>query len=202
MPATRDILRLADDVLTAQLPRLGFERQSRGIYQRTDPSADADGWLGLNETMHDGVRLFPFVGVRHRALEAKLAELGVTGDGPSLAVQLGYLAPEGAALSWLFQGETAADEATATQLVGVVEQYALPFFERNRNLQTLAESFATYAFVEASAYAVPVIYSLLGQRELAERSIDDELAGDGSEAGSEYRDFVQRFRESLRVGPR
>jgi hypothetical protein len=196
MPTTSDILRSADHALTPQLERLGFERQSRGIYERTDPSAEADGWLGLNEATYDGVRLFPFVGVRHCALEAKLAELGVEAGGPSLAVQVGYLTPERSALSWMFQGETAADEATAAELVGVVERYALPFFERNRSLRTLAESFATHSLAEASAYAVPVIYSLLGQREVAERSIDDELAGDGSDAGSEYRDFVRRFRES------
>ena len=197
MPTTRDILRASDRVLTAQLQNLGFDRQSFGIYELADPSAQADGWLGLNTATDDGVRLFPFVGVRHRGLEARLAQLGVEGDGPSLAVQLGYLGPERKACSWIFLGEAAADNTTATELVAAVDQYALPFFERNRNLQTLVESFAEYSYVEASAYAVPVIYSLLGQRELAEQSIDDDLAGEPGEAGSEYRDFVERFRKSL-----
>jgi hypothetical protein len=42
---------------------------------------------------------------------------------------------------------------------------------------------------------------MLGKRELAEHSIDDDFARDTSEVGSEYRNFVQRFRESLMAQP-
>jgi hypothetical protein len=194
MATTRDILRSADHLLTAQLQSLGFERQSLGIYERADPAAEADAWLGLNKATYDGVRFFPFVGVRHRVLEAKLAQLGLEGRGPWLTVQLGYLTPQSSALSWSFQGETEADEATAAELTAAVERYALPFVERNRSLETLAASFAVHSYNEQRAYAVPVVYALLGRRELAEQSIDTGFAADGSEAGAEYRAFVERFR--------
>src|SRR2546421_675287 len=102
---TRDILRSADHALTARLQKLGFSRRSRGIFERADPLGEADGWLGLNEAVSGEVRLFPFVGVRHREVEATFARLGVPSDGPLGTVQLGYLGPERAARSWTFRGD-------------------------------------------------------------------------------------------------
>src|SRR5215208_4517254 len=93
--STRDVLRMADDVLTERLREVGFLRVGRGIYERGTASADVQGWLGLNESVADGVRLLPFVGVRHRAVETMLGRLGASAySGPLATVQLGYLMPE------------------------------------------------------------------------------------------------------------
>ena len=86
---------MADDVLTERLREVGFLRVGRGIYERGTASADVQGWLGLNESVADGVRLLPFVGVRHRAVETMLGRLGASAySGPLATVQLGYLMPE------------------------------------------------------------------------------------------------------------
>lgn len=193
VPATRDILRSTDHMLTVRLQKLGFSRASRGIFERVDPLAEADGWLGLNEAKRDGVQLFPFVGVRHREVEATFIRLGFPFDGPLGTVQLGYLGPDKAARSWTFTGKVAPDEATATDLTLSVERDALPFFERNRDLRTLAESILRHSDEDLRAYALPVVYYLLGERGLAEQAIDEELQNGESEAGLDYRRFVDHL---------
>jgi len=185
---------MADDVLTERLREVGFLRVGRGIYERGTASADVQGWLGLNESVADGVRLLPFVGVRHRAVETMLGRLGASAySGPVATVQLGYLMPEGGARWWNFRGETASDERAAGDLVTTVQRFALPFFESNRGLPALAESVKTNADEDSRAYVLPVIYRLLEQPQLAEQALDAELRADESEAGDGYRSFVDRF---------
>lgn len=191
---TRAVLRLADELLTERLRGVGFVRVSRGIYERETASTDVRGWLGLNESVSEGVRLLPSVGIRHRAVEAMLDRLGASGYASPLAtVQLGYLTPRRAARWWSFQGETAPDEEAADDLVATVQRFALPFFESNRDLPALAESVRTNAYEEARAYVLPVIYRLMRQPQLSERALDAELRADGGEAGDRYRSFVERF---------
>jgi hypothetical protein len=192
VPDTRDILRSADRLLTDRLQLLGFARRSRGIYE-----LDVHGWLGLNESLRGEVRLWPFVGALNQEVDETLVRLGVLSAAPVAIVQLGYLMPRAAARSWLFGGDLAADEVTAADLVLNVERFAVPFFEENRDLRNLAESVARNAHEDSRAYLGPVLHYLLDERELAERSIDEELRRDQSTAGSEYREFVARFLEVL-----
>lgn len=193
MPRTREILRLADRLLTDRLQLLGFARRSRGIYE-----LDVHGWLGLNESLRGEVRLWPFVGVRHNEVDETLARLSAPPHDPIVPVQLGYLMPQAEVRSWLFDGDLVSDEATTADLVLNVERFALPFFERNRDLRNLSESVARNSDEDSRAYLAPVLHYLLDERELAEQSIDEELAKDQSTAGSEYREFVARFLDLLR----
>jgi len=193
VPETRDILRLADRLLTDRLEPLGFARKSRGICE-----LDVHGWLGLNESLQGEVRLWPFVGARNPQVDQALARLGAPPHDPIATVQLGYLMPQVAARSWLFEGDLVSDEATTADLVLNVERFAVPFFEQNRDLRNLSESVARNSDEESRAYLAPLIYYLLDERELAEQSIDEELANDQSTAGTEYREFVARFLEQLR----
>ena len=191
---TRHVLRLADDVLTKRLRDVGFVRVERGIYERGGVSADVQGWLGLNESVSGGVRLLPFVGVRHRAVDAMLDHLGASAySSPLATVQLGYLTPEATARWWTFQGEREPDERAAGDLATTVQRFALPFLEANCDLPALAESIKTNAHEDSRAYVLPVIYRLLGQPQLAEQALDPDLRADESEAGDSYRRFVERF---------
>jgi hypothetical protein len=190
VPGTRDILRLADSLITDRLQRLGFSRQSRGVYELA-----AHGWLGLNESLRGEVRLWPFVGAKNEQVDRALASLGVPSGGPIVTVQLGYLTPEEAARSWLFEGDPAHDEAAAADLIRNVQHFALPFFEQNRDLKNLSESVARHSDEDSRAYLAPVLHYLLDQRELAEQAIDEELRTSQSPAGSEYRAFVARLLE-------
>jgi len=185
---------LSDRLLTDRLELLGFARRSRGIYE-----LDEHGWLGLNESLRGEVRLWPFVGARHKQVDETLARLSAHSEGPIATVQLGYLMPEAAARSWLFEGDLGSDEVTAADLVLNVERFAVPFFEQNRDLKNLSESVARNSDEDSRAYLAPVLHYLLDQRELAEQSIDEELANDQSTAGSEYREFVARFLALLRA---
>ena len=194
MPGTRDILRLADRLLTDRLQLLGFARLSRGIYE-----LDVHGWLGLNESLRGEVRLWPFVGARNQQVDETLSRLGAPSAGPIATLQLGYLMPQAAAQSWLFEGDLASDELTAADLVVNVERFAVPFFDENRDLRNLSESVARNSDEDSRAYLGPVLHYLLDERELAEQSIDEELRADQSTAGSEYREFVARFLELLRA---
>ena len=194
MSGTRDILRLADRLLTERLQLLGFARRSRGIYE-----LDVYGWLGLNDSLRSEVRVWPFVGVLNHEVDETLSRLGAPVGGPIATVQLGYLMPEAAARSWLFEGDLASDEVTAADLALNVERYAVPFFEQNRDLRNLFESVARNSDEDSRAYLEPVLHYLLGAREIAERSIDEELRTDHSTAGSEYREFVARFSDLLRT---
>jgi hypothetical protein len=194
VPDTRDILRLADRLLTDRLQLLGFARQSRGIYE-----LDVHGWLGLNESLRGEVRLWPFVGARHKEVDQTLARLSAPSDGPIATVQLGYLMPQAAARSWLFQGDPASDEVAAADLVLNVERFAVPFLEQNRDLRNLCDSVARNSDEDSRAYLAPVLHYLLDERELAEQSIDEKLRTDPSTAGSEYREYVARFLELLRA---
>lgn len=190
----RDVLTIVDDLLTERLREAGFLRVGRGIYERVTASDDVQGWLGLNESVADGVRLLPFVGVRHRAVETMLDRLGAPAYSSPLApVQLGYLMPAGAARWWSFLGEKASDERAAGDLVTTVQRFALPFFDSNRGLPALADSVKTNADEDSRAYVLPVIYRLLEQPQLAEQALDAELRADESEAGDGYRTFVERF---------
>jgi hypothetical protein len=191
---TRDILRLADRLLTDRLQLLGFARRSRGIYE-----LGVHGWLGLNESLDGEVRLWPFVGVRHAQLDQTLARLSAPVGDAFATVQLGYLMPQAAARSWLFEGDLASDDATAADLVLNVERFAVPFFEQNRDLRNLSESVARNSDEDSRAYVVPVLHYLLDERELAEESLDEELRTNQSAAGTEYRGFVARFLELLRA---
>jgi MoxR-like ATPase len=101
--------------------------------------------------------------------------------------------PERAARWWTFQGEAAADERAAQDLVTTVQRFALPFIESNRDLQVLAQSVRTNADEDSRAHVLPVIYRLMGQPRLAEQALDAELRADESEAGDSYRSFVERF---------
>jgi hypothetical protein len=190
---TRDILRLADRLIADRLQRLGLSRQSRGVYELA-----AHGWLGLNESLRGEVRLWPFVGAKNEQVDRALASLGAPSGGPLVTVQLGYLTPQEAARSWLFEGNPACDEATAADLAGNVEQFALPFFEHNRDLEQLSESVARHSDEDSRAYLAPVLHYLLDERALAEQAIDEELRTSRSTAGSEYRAFVARLLELLR----
>jgi hypothetical protein len=194
VPGTRDILRLADRLLTDRLQLLGFARVSRAIYE-----LDVHGWLGLNESLRGEVRLWPFVAARNQEVDQTLARLGAPSDGPIATVQLGYLMPQAEAQSWLFEGDLASDEVTAADLVLNVERFAVPFFEENRELRHLSESVARNADEDSRAYLGPVLHYLLDERDLAEQAIDEELRTDQSTAGSEYREFVARFLELLRT---
>jgi hypothetical protein len=195
MLGTRDILRLADRLLTDRLQLLGFARRSRGIYE-----FEAHGWLGLNESVRGEVQLWPFVGARNTEVDRTLASLSAPSDGPIATVQLGYLMPQVAARSWVFEGELGSDDATAADLVLSVERFAVPFFEQSRDLRNLSESVAQNSDEDSRAYLAPVLHYLLDERELAEQSIDEELRKDQSTAGSEYREFVAQFLELLRAG--
>jgi len=84
MPSVRDILRLADRLLTDRLQLLGLARVSRGIYE-----FDVHGWLGLNESLRGEVRLWPFVGARNPQVDETLSHLGVAWDAPIATLQLG-----------------------------------------------------------------------------------------------------------------
>ena len=191
---TRNVLRLADELLTERLQDVGFVRVARGIYERVSVSADVHGWLGPNESVAGGVRLFPFVGVRHGAVDAMLDHLGASAySSPLATVQLGYLMPEPTARWWTFEGETEPDGRAAGDLATTVQRFALPFIESNRDLSALAESIKTNADEDSRAYVLPVIYRLLGQPQLAEQALDAELRADESEAGDSYRAFVERF---------
>jgi hypothetical protein len=192
--STRSVLRLADGLLAERLRDVGFLRVERGIYERVGVSAGVHGWLGLNESVAGGVRLWPFVGVRHRAVEAMLDQLGASAySGPLTTVQLGYLMPEATARCWTFQGEADPDERAAGDLATTVQRFALPFIESNRDLPALAESIKTNADEDSRAYVLPVIYRLLGQPQLAEQALDPELRADQSEAGDSYRRFVEHL---------
>jgi hypothetical protein len=192
----RDVLRLADELVTERLRELGFVRGARGIYERPTES-DSWGWLGLNQSVASGVQLLPFVGVRHRVVEAMLKDLGASAySSPLATVQLGYLTPERAARSWAFQGENSADVESAEDLVRSVERFALPFIESNANLPTLAESVEANADEDSKAYVLPVIYRLMEQPQLASRALDSELRDTEGEAGADYRRFVDRFMRS------
>jgi hypothetical protein len=194
VPGTRDILRLADGLLTDRLKLLGFTRRSRGIYE-----LHAYGWLGLNESLRGEVRLWPFVGVLNDEVDETLSRLGVPSQGPIATVQLGYLMPEAAARSWLFEGDMASDEVTAADLVVSVERFAVPFYEKNRDLRSLSRSVAQNSDEESRAYLEAVLHYLLDERESAEQAIDERPHADTSMAGSNYRDFVARFLELLRA---
>ena len=192
----RDNLRSVDRLLSAHLQAIGFARLVRGIYER-GASTEVKGWLGLNESFADGVQLFPFVGVRHHEVEAMLERLGAGAfSGPLATVELGYLMPDGVARWWTFQGEIALDEAVAGDLVANVEQFALPFFEWNRELAALAESVETNADEDSRAYVLPVVYRLMQQPRLAEQALDEELRADASQAGLSYRRLIARFLET------
>jgi hypothetical protein len=194
VPGARDILRVADRLVTDRLQLLGFARRSRGIYE-----LDVHGWLGLNESLRGEVRLWSFVAMRHKEVHETLARLGAPSDGPIATVQLGYLMPQASAQSWLFEGDPASDEATATDLVLNVERFAVPFFDQNRDLRSLSKSVALNSDEDARAYLAPVLHYLLDERELAERSIDEALRTDQSTAGLEYREYVARFLELIRA---
>jgi hypothetical protein len=194
VPRIRETLRLADRLLTDRLQLLGFARRSRGIYE-----LDLHGWLGLNESLQGEVRFWPFVGARSTQVDQALARLGAPSHDPIATVQLGYLMPEAAARSWLFEGDLGSDEVTAADLVLNVERFAVPFFQQNRDLRNLSESVVRNSDEDSRAYLAPVLHYLLDQRELAEQAIDEELANDQSTAGSEYREFVARFLALLRA---
>lgn len=168
-------------------------RVELGIYER-GVSADVQGWLGLNQSVTGGVRLLPFVGVRHRAVDAMLDDLGASAyTSPLATVQLGYLMPEGKARWWAFRGDRGPDERAARDLATTVQQFALPFLDENGDLGALAESMKSNAYDDAKAYVLPVIYRLQGQPRLAEQALDQDLRADESEAGDSYRRFVERF---------
>jgi hypothetical protein len=184
--STRDVLRSADELLTARLERVGFVRLARGINECGTSSPEVLGWLGLNESVAEGVRLFPVVGVRVREVEAMLEPLGGSAySGPLATVQLGYLMPARAAQSWAFHGELAVDEAAAADLVVNVQRFALPFFESNRALPAVADSVKSNADEDSRAYVLPVLQAL-----------DNELLADESDAGSMYRSFIARLFET------
>jgi len=107
--------------------------------------------------------------------------------------------PQAASRSWVFKGDLESDEATAADLVLNVERFAVPYFEENRDLRKLSASVARNSDEDSRAYLGPVLQYLLDERESAEQSIDEELRTDESAAGLEYREFVGRFLEVLRV---
>jgi hypothetical protein len=188
------ILRAADELLSAQLEAIGFTRVERGLYECGSSSPQVHGWLGLNKSLADRVQLFPFVGVRHRTVETALDSLGGSAyAGPLATVQLGYLMPQRGAHSWTFSGELESDKTAARDLAENVERFARPFIEANSELRALAESVQRNADEDSRAYALPVIYRLMGHPDLAEQALDRELQADESESGSLYRAFVARF---------
>ncbi len=192
--STRAILRAADELLSAQLEAIGFTRMARGLYECASCSPEVHGWLGLNERLADSVQFFPFVGVRHRAVEAALISLGASAySGPLATVQLGYLMPERAARSWTFRGDLDSDKAAASNLAANVKRLARPFIEAHSELPALAESVQRNADEDSRAYVLPVIYRLMGDLDLAEEALDRELQADKSRAGSLYRTFVAQF---------
>jgi hypothetical protein len=171
---TRDVLLLTDRLLTDRLRLLGFARRSRGIYE-----LDVYGWLGLNESLRGEVRLWPFVGARNQEVEETLARLGAPLAGPLATLQLGYLMPEAAARSWLFEGDLSSDAVTASDLVLHVERFAVPFFEQTRDPRNLSESGARNSDEDSRAYLGPVLHYLLGARHDATVGWDEWATGRG-----------------------
>lgn len=131
---------------------------ARGLYECGSSSPEVHGWLGLNESLADSVQFFPFVGVRHRAVEAALISLGASAySSPLATVQLGYLMPERAARSWTFRGDLESDKAAASNLAANVKRFARPFIEAHSELAALAESVQRNADEDSRAYVLPVI---------------------------------------------
>lgn len=147
----------------------------------------------------DPRRLSATLAFPHKQVDETLARLSARPEGSIATVQLGSLMPEAAARSWLFEGELRSDEVMAADLVFNVERFAVPFFQQNRDLRNLSESVARNSDEDSRAYLAPVLHYLLDQRELAEQSVDEELANDQSTAGSEYREFATRFVDLLRA---
>ena len=188
--------------LAKELSSIGFRKRREGIYvlSLTD---DISGWLGLQRTWRaPNLEIFPTVSMDCRSVERKVRSLtGWLGPDPlptGISQHLGYLMPKHTYTLWNFPlGKNVSGKVA--DLVGAVEEFGIPFMEKNNTLEALCETMASgkVGTTEQIAFSLPVVLHLLGRREEAGAYLDAELRkfGDAKhEAAKLYRKFAEAFR--------
>jgi hypothetical protein len=204
--ATASFINESLQLLSERLKRLGFE-ESSGVFT-IELGENASGWLGLNEARDRGdcFDVNPFVGIVDEQLEERVATLAGRGGGsgelpPSVTRHLAYLLSDsgGRSQPWRFCPDADVDEV-ADSLVAAVADHGLPFARRLTDRAELARAIREYAFEEARAERLPVLYALMGDVAAARKVLDEELAqveSDPSEAAEEFRRFAAALEREL-----
>jgi hypothetical protein len=198
-------VRAAVDKVGHALESRGFEaREEQAFTRRVGP--DALAWVGLNTVQKDdgSVDLYPFVGVRHEQVEDVLASVLQTrllAHMPTVRVHLGCLMPESTPRSWHLDSDD--PDKVAEDLASAVTEYAIPFAEGLRDLDSLEQALHDYGDKLGRELRLPIIAALRGDRaaaEVAAARIADPEPGDRTSAARERRRFARGFSAWLAGG--
>jgi hypothetical protein len=192
--------------LRGPLSDLGFKKRGGEMFT-CDIVDGVLGWLGLNRAyrrVEDQLEVNPVIGIRHQEVERLVAELRGkkfhSYQPPTVSSPLSYLTPVGRYVPWLFARGDAIDEV-AGDLVTAVAQHGMPFIRKAKGLRELCQLIQQgQGFPHQLAYRRPVAWLLIGDRDEASSSLEQQLADmrDRTDtAACEFRSFAERLRGLL-----
>ncbi|MBV1853942.1 hypothetical protein [Catellatospora tritici] len=199
------LTRASQDACATALRRYRFVAKSRGLLLQPSGSGETSGWLGLNLatwSLPHVLHVNPVVGVRHRSLEAILVSTaGWPAPVASVCRPLGYLTPQNTFLQWDF---SATDDLTAVaeDLATAVATYGQPFIDKWSDWDAFSRDVADSGLLldHDRHLVLPAVAAVNGDCEQADHLIRQELdrTAGGQDAYSKgYRDFAQRFRQTV-----
>ena len=194
------------------LERHGWRKRGQ-VYERRG-SDDVVGRLGINTASRGGrLQLNPVVGVRHEALEARVARLQERDGSPARATvstTVALLLPDGwrgGYPHWCVDQDQSVDERRAEWdvLAGDVEDFGWPWIAAQPALAEIVERRPRAAF---DPWRYPVASWMLGRDDEAVSYLEEMLAGFGSRpyhpggvTEASYRPYAERLLAEITASP-
>jgi hypothetical protein len=181
----------------APLAELGFTERTGRIFTVVLRD-DVLGWLGLNtasEHHRDAVGVNPVVGVKHLVVERFLEELRDGGPWTAtVSIPLGYVMQPPKYREWAF--ELPDMTRTATEMVGAVNEFGLPYMRNSSSLDQIRARIAE-GHGQHLEYVLPVVLELLGKPDAAEAALESTERESESRtdlAAESFREFAAALR--------
>jgi hypothetical protein len=163
------------------------------------------GWLGLNTIMghtHGIVGINPIVGIVSEDIETLVQRFEGSpsrDQRPTISVSLGYLMPEKRYLEWRFGPlPTHEIEVEVLKLSGAIRCFGIPFVESMASVSVIVKNLEELRFTynESAVYRLPAAYLVMGNRDRAQRYVEQQVAALGErtdQAANDYRQFGRAF---------
>ena len=182
----------------------GFKRRESGIYTQ-ETGEGFSFWIGLPNSVKSGVAaVSPVIGLRHLETHELLSQLLRDEAShpylpPTVSRGLGFLLPEAKWREWYFDLEDG--RSVYENMSGLIQQFAMPFFQRRAKLDAIAELLEGYDFVHFKTeryQRLSVVNFLNGDLDKASQCLEEFLEYAKTYPTLQAKSDAMKFAEGLR----